>query len=296
VLVIAMLLGKLNPVSLAWVLGYNFAALRTIRSEDWSAAARPLEYQAHSASRWGNSRSRRCLDFATAAITLLALLPAMAICALLVRLSSPGPILFRQHRMGRNGRGFTFYKFRSMTLDTAPDTPSHTVEGDCRITFFGAFLRRYKLDELPQFWNVLKGDMSLVGPRPKLPKHEALLMPFRPGITGEATLLFRNEEQMLAHVPRHHVDAFYEEFFKPVKAELDVAYMRDATLRSDLRLLWMTATKCLSRSTDSAMELVEIMARSMPKTLMADAVRSPRKTPIGQPTHVNPDPAPVVAD
>ena len=295
-LVIAMLLGKLNPVNLAWVLGYNFAALRTTRGDDSSASGRPLKYHSLSVSPWVSSRSRRCLDCATAAITLLALLPAMAICALLVRLSSPGPILFRQRRMGSNGIEFTFYKFRSMSLDAVPDTPSHTVEGDRRITPVGAFLRRYKLDELPQFWNVLKGDMSLVGPRPKLPKHEALLMPFRPGITGEATLLFRNEEQMLAHVPRHHVDAFYEEFFKPVKAELDVAYMRDATLRSDLRLLWMTATKCLSRSTDSAMELVEIMARSMPKTLMADAVRSPRKTPIGQPTHVNPDPAPVVAD
>jgi lipopolysaccharide/colanic/teichoic acid biosynthesis glycosyltransferase len=224
------------------------------------------------------------------------LLPAMIVCSLLVRFSSPGPILFRQKRMGRNGQVFTFYKFRSMTMERCHCHSTHTVEGDRRITRIGSFLRRYKLDELPQFWNVLKGDMSLVGPRPKLPEHEALEMPFRPGITGEATLLFRNEEQMLAHIPPHQVDTFYEEFFMPVKAELDIAYMSKATLRSDLRMLWLTAARCVSSSNDPGRELAAVLARRTRAAMWAEAVHRYRKAPAASQASVDSDPAPAVAD
>jgi lipopolysaccharide/colanic/teichoic acid biosynthesis glycosyltransferase len=134
---------------------------------------------------------------------------------------------------------------------------SITVSGDVRITPIGALLRRYKLDELPQFWNVLRGDMSLVGPRPKLPHHEALLMTCRPGITGAATLAFRNEEEFLSEIPEDQLETFYETFVKPAKAHLDLEYMRTATLSSDLRVLWRTASACLSSSETALAESAE---------------------------------------
>jgi lipopolysaccharide/colanic/teichoic acid biosynthesis glycosyltransferase len=200
----------------------------------------------HRGSPWVNSQTRRSLDCVVAASALVVLSPIIFACAVLVRLSSPGPVLFRQRRMGRNGREFDFYKFRSMEAAKRDGAPGHTAAGDRRITPVGAFLRRYKLDELPQFWNVLKGDMSLVGPRPKLAKHEALRMAFRPGLTGEATLAFRNEEQLLERVPADDLDEFYERFIKPVKAELDSAYMQRASFRSDIRLLCRTAVGCFT--------------------------------------------------
>jgi lipopolysaccharide/colanic/teichoic acid biosynthesis glycosyltransferase len=205
---------------------------------------RPAQRMLHRGSPWVNTRARRCLECVVAAGALLVLSPILLACALLVRLSSPGPILFRQRRMGRNGSEFTLYKFRSMQFAARDGEPGHTVAGDRRITSAGALLRRYKLDELPQFWNVLIGDMALVGPRPKLACHEGLHMAFRPGITGAATLTFRNEEAMLIAVPARELDSFYEKFIKPVKAALDSAYMQKATLRSDARLLFLTAVSC----------------------------------------------------
>ena len=295
-LVFATLLGKLTPMDVAWVLGYNLTALRAVRTNQTLASERPSIYEPYNVSPWVNSRTRRCLEWAIAALAFLLLLPAMIVCGVLVRCSSPGPVLFRQSRMGRNGQEFTFYKFRSMTEETSSNTPSHTVQGDRRITRVGLFLRRYKLDELPQFWNVLKGDMSLVGPRPKLPEHEGLQMPFRPGVTGEATLVFRNEEEMLTHVPMHQVDQFYEDFFKPLKAELDIAYMSKATLRSDLRMLWLTVARCVSSLEDSGKELIEVLARSSWTTITADGLHLYRKAPAGKQAQVKSGPAPAVAD
>jgi lipopolysaccharide/colanic/teichoic acid biosynthesis glycosyltransferase len=193
---------------------------------------------------WVMSRARSCLDRVVAAFVLALLLPAMLVIVLMVRLSSRGPALFCQRRAGRNREEFILYKFRSMRAED-PEGPAITVSGDDRITRVGTFLRRYKLDELPQFWNVLKGNMSLVGPRPKLPHHEGLDLPYRPGITGIATLAFREEEKILAGIPREQLDAFYEICIKPRKAELDLEYMRDATLGSDLKLLWRTCSSCL---------------------------------------------------
>ena len=199
------------------------------------------------AGAWINSRRRRAFDLLVAFAALLGLAPLFLLLALVVCLSSPGPIFFRQRRMGRYGNEFTLYKFRSMHASAASGSPI-TVIGDARITRTGAFLRRYKLDELPQFWNVLKGDMSLVGPRPKLPQHEALHLRVRPGITGPATLAFRQEEEILAGVPAHELDSFYQEVVKPSKAWIDMDYISKATFRSDLRLLSDTCTSCLGIS------------------------------------------------
>jgi lipopolysaccharide/colanic/teichoic acid biosynthesis glycosyltransferase len=211
-------------------------------------------------SPWTLSTARRVLDFVVAAIALVVFFPMMVGAALFVRFGSPGPVFFRQRRMGRHGREFTLYKFRSMS-PVKGNNSSITVSGDVRITPVGALLRRYKLDELPQFWNVLRGDMSLVGPRPKLPHHEALRMDCRPGITGAATLAFRNEEEFLSGIPEDQLETFYEMFVKPAKAQLDLEYMRTATPSSDLKILWETASACLFSSAGSLAKTAETIAQ-----------------------------------
>jgi lipopolysaccharide/colanic/teichoic acid biosynthesis glycosyltransferase len=195
------------------------------------------------ASPWAVSKLRRCFDCVVAFLALIILSPVFLLVGLVVWVTSPGPVLFRQKRMGRHGTEFTLYKFRSMRADARPGAWI-TVCGDPRVTPVGVWLRRFKLDELPQFWNVLRGDMSLVGPRPKLPHHEALLMSVRPGITGAATLAFRHEEKLLLGVPEHALEIFYEVYIKPAKAKIDFEYMHGATFRSDIRLLWTTIVAC----------------------------------------------------
>ena len=210
------------------------------------------------ASAWALSVFRRSLEIAVAFVALIAFSPLMLLAAVFVRFGSAGPVFFRQRRMGRNGHEFTLYKFRSM-CPRKGNNSFITVSGDIRITPVGAFLRRYKLDELPQFWNVLRGDMSLVGPRPKLPHHEALRMACRPGITGAATLAFRNEEEFLSEIPEDQLETFYETFVKPAKAHLDLEYLRTATLSSDLKILWRTATACLLTKDNAAESAETIM-------------------------------------
>ena len=159
--------------------------------------------------------------------------------AIVVRLSSRGPILFRQTRVGRAHREFTIYKFRTMRVAEAAG-PTVTKAGDARLTSIGGILRRLKLDELPQLYNVLKGDMSLVGARPKVPHHQTYVLEYRPGITGASAVAFRNEEQILHHVPHDALDTYQVHVLMPLKMELDKRYMRDATFISDLRMMFDT--------------------------------------------------------
>lgn len=205
-------------------------------------------HQALDENAWSLSEGKRMFDFVAATIGLIVFFPLMVLIGISIALTSPGPILFRQRRMGKRGTLFTIYKFRTM-VNGAESGPSITVQGDKRITRIGAILRKFKLDELPQFINVIKGDMSFVGPRPKLPHHESLHMPFRPGITGAATLAFRCEEELLRRVHADNLDFFYARTVKPLKAKLDWEYMQRATWWSDLGLLWCTLTACLSRQT-----------------------------------------------
>lgn len=206
---------------------------------------RAFSYQPLEDDAWSLSDGKRVFDLTFAALGLVLFFPLMIVIGVVVAISSPGPVLFRQKRMGRWGTLFTIYKFRTMEAG-AENGPCITVQGDCRITRVGSILRKFKLDELPQFLNVIKGDMSFIGPRPKLPHHESLHMPFRPGITGAATLAFRCEEELLRHIPEGELDLFYARTIKPLKAKLDWEYMQRATWWSDLRLLWCTATACLS--------------------------------------------------
>ena len=212
---------------------------------------RTATYQPLEDSAWSLSDGKRLFDLACASIGFVLFLPLMVVIGVLVAASSTGPVFFRQRRMGRWGTLFTIYKFRTMVAD-AENGPCITVQGDCRITRVGSLLRKFKLDELPQFVNVIKGDMSFIGPRPKLPHHESLHMPFRPGITGAATLAFRCEEELLRRIPEPELDLFYARTIKPLKAKLDWEYMQCATWWTDLGLLWCTATACITSQSASA--------------------------------------------
>jgi lipopolysaccharide/colanic/teichoic acid biosynthesis glycosyltransferase len=200
--------------------------------------ALPLEHTKLRSGNWSNSLGKRIFDFASAALALVLLSPLMILVAVLVKMSSKGPVLFRQTRMGKGGHSFQILKFRSMRVSESG--PAVTKVGDSRLTPIGGFLRKAKLDELPQLINVLKGEMSLVGPRPKLLHHQTYTLRVRPGVTGAASLAFRNEEDYLSQVPDHALDACQINVLVPLKRELDDRYMAEATFLSDLGLMLRT--------------------------------------------------------
>jgi lipopolysaccharide/colanic/teichoic acid biosynthesis glycosyltransferase len=195
--------------------------------------------------------AKRALDLLISGLLLLLLAPLLLAIALWVRLDSPGPALFRQTRVGRAGKPFTIHKFRTMRQDGGG--LGLTVGDDARITHAGHWLRRLKLDELPQLWDVLRGAMSLVGPRPDLPQYVALypealradLLAVRPGITDPASLAFRHEAELLAAAP--DPERAYVEQILPAKLRLSADYARQATLWSDLRLMARTALLLIGR-------------------------------------------------
>ncbi len=207
------------------------------------------------ASAWALSRTRRFLDIALSLLILLVVAAPMLILAACVRLNSEGHAIFRQERVGRGGRLFKLYKFRSMEhTENEKNGPGLTKDGDYRVTPVGRFMRKFKLDELPQFLNILRGEMSLVGPRPKLPQYAELLnMPYRPGITGAATLAFHREEEMLRDVEASEMDRFYAQTIKPVKTRLDACYMCHANFASDMRIVAATLFGSLILQFDSVL-------------------------------------------
>lgn len=188
-------------------------------------------------SCWSVSSGKRVFDCACVLLTLPLLLPVLILTALAVRFTSAGPILFLQKRMGRHGRTFTILKFRSMAHDLDKGHHAVTTANNQRFTPVGPFLRRSKLDELPQLLNVLAGHMSLVGPRPKMPEHVVSELPCRPGITGAATIAFAQEELLLERVPSQSLNDFYHSVVLPAKNQLDASYMAQATCGSDLQII-----------------------------------------------------------
>jgi lipopolysaccharide/colanic/teichoic acid biosynthesis glycosyltransferase len=191
---------------------------------------------------------KRAFDVLVAGIGLVVLAPLLAMVAALVALTSRGPVLFRQQRVGRHGKPFEMLKFRSMVVAPAGSGPLVTIAGDRRITPVGRLLRATKLDELPQLWNVVRGDMSLVGPRPEVSKYVALYPPdvaikvlsVRPGITDEASIVFRNESEILGRAA--DPERAYVEEILPRKLALYERYAERHSVRGDLgiiaRTLW----------------------------------------------------------
>jgi lipopolysaccharide/colanic/teichoic acid biosynthesis glycosyltransferase len=176
----------------------------------------------------------------------------MLVVAICVRLTSPGPAFFSQYRVGRGGRFFRIYKFRTMSYGAESNGPGLTTNRDRRITAMGRWMRKLKFDELPQFYNVLRGDMSLVGPRPKLPQYMGIAnMPYRPGVTGAASLAFRHEEEILCRVHPSQLDDFYNRHIRPLKARMDARYMCRATFWSDMRMIGATLIACLTPTPSS---------------------------------------------
>lgn len=183
-------------------------------------------------------------DRATALIGLLCLWPVLLVVAILIRLKMPGgPVIFTQRRVGRGGRLFTMYKFRSMTVGHGGSSVS--VAGESRITPLGAKLRRYKLDELPELWNVLIGDMSFVGPRPDVPGYADRLegsdrdmLMLRPGITGPASLKYRDEEELLALQP--DPQEYNDKVIFPDKVRLNLYYLHHYSFVKDLQMIVCT--------------------------------------------------------
>jgi lipopolysaccharide/colanic/teichoic acid biosynthesis glycosyltransferase len=204
------------------------------RSLDLNGAPQPSACGRPSA--WSISAGKRVFDCACVLLALPVLVPLAMAVAAVVRFTSPGPVLFLQKRAGRRGRVFTIFKFRTLIYAASPHLPITTRDNQ-RFTSPGPFLRRWKLDELPQLLNVLLGDMSLVGPRPKMPEHAICDLPCRPGLTGMATLAFAEEETILARVPAEQLDECFYNVVLPAKWEIDTRYMERATFLTDLRLL-----------------------------------------------------------
>ncbi len=194
---------------------------------------------------------KRLTDIVVSAAALILLIPVFALVAMAVWFESGRPILFRHERVGLGFRRFHILKFR--TMHVANRGPEVTVGGDPRVTRVGRFLRLSKLDELPQFWNVVRGDMSLVGPRPEVPRYVAKFEPryrfiltIRPGITDLASIRFRNEEDILrsAQDPLRE----YEEHILPRKLALAEEYIRSASPLTDLRIAFNTIRTILVRN------------------------------------------------
>lgn len=183
-------------------------------------------------------------DRVMALVGLCLLWPVLFVVWVLIHIKMPGgPAVFKQKRVGKNGRLFTMYKFRSMTVSHGGSSVS--VAGESRITPLGAKLRKYKLDELPELWNVLIGDMSFVGPRPDVPGYadmlegnDRLILNLRPGITGPASLKYRNEEEILAQVddPQRYND----EVIYPDKVRINLDYYYHHSLLGDIKLIIQT--------------------------------------------------------
>ncbi|MGX6600618.1 sugar transferase [Micromonosporaceae bacterium Da 78-11] len=209
--------------------------------------------------------AKRAMDIAVAGAVLIAGAPVAAFVTWRIKREDHGPVLYRGIRVGRGGEPFAMLKFRSMVVDAARLGGDSTANDDPRLTRTGQLLRRWKLDELPQFVNVLRGEMSLVGPRPQVDRDvrrytedERRLLDVRPGITDWASIVFRDEGDILAG----HTDpgAAYDELIRPRKIQLGLAYVANRDLRTDLRILLLTALAVAGHPRTAELLLREVPA------------------------------------
>lgn len=206
---------------------------------------RPMDIADVLARRKPQLIAKRAMDIVLSACALAVLWPLLLLIALAIWIDDPGPVFYRQVRVGRNGKTFRIFKFRSMVMDADKKGLAITVGRDSRITRVGAVLRKTKLDELAQLLNVLFGQMSFVGPRPEVPKYVELYTPYqrqvllvRPGITDYASIAYRNENDLLAGAP--NPEAMYIEQIMPDKIELNMKYLREISPLADIRLILKT--------------------------------------------------------
>jgi lipopolysaccharide/colanic/teichoic acid biosynthesis glycosyltransferase len=225
--------------------------MSTFHQDRVSLSERPLIENTDSQpfDNWYSAGGKRIFDVLTSAVALMLLAPLFFLISALVGLTSPGPVLFRQQRVGRLGRTFEILKFRSMRDDPGKGGPLVTSAGDSRVTRVGAVLRRTKFDELPQFWNVLCGDMSLVGPRPEVPYYvtrytteQQAVLRVRPGITDAASIQYRFEEQLLGQ--QSDPGDFYVRVLMQAKLDINLQYLSKISFSHDiliiLRTIWAT--------------------------------------------------------
>lgn len=206
---------------------------------------RPMDIADVLARRKPQMIAKRTMDIVLSACALAVLWPLLLLIALAIWIDDPGPVFYRQVRVGRNGKTFRIFKFRSMVMDADKKGLAITVGRDSRITRVGAVLRKTKLDELAQLLNVFLGQMSFVGPRPEVPKYVELYTPYqrqvllvRPGITDYASIAYRNENDLLAGAP--NPEAMYIEQIMPDKIELNMKYLREISPLADIRLILKT--------------------------------------------------------
>lgn len=186
---------------------------------------------------------KRSFDIVFSLLGLMLLFPFMLVIALLVKIGSKGPVLFRQKRVGRNGIPFTIYKFRTMIENHGGNSIS--VKGESRITQIGSVLRKLKIDELPELWNILIGDMSFVGPRPDVPEYTAKLnddqrniLTIRPGLTSPASIKYAREEKILSTVP--DAQKYFDDVIWPDKTKMNLEYVRNRSFTGDILIIFKT--------------------------------------------------------
>jgi lipopolysaccharide/colanic/teichoic acid biosynthesis glycosyltransferase len=188
---------------------------------------------------------KRIFDFIASLIGLILLSPFLVIIGVLVKISDKGPVFYRSKRVGQNFKPFYLLKFRTMVVNAEELGPSITKGGDQRITKIGKFLRKTKLDELPQLWNVVKGELSIVGPRPEVEKYISFykddykeILKIKPGITDYAAIKFKNEEEILAKF--EDVEKAYIENVLPEKIKLYKTYLNEIGFLTDLKIIFKT--------------------------------------------------------
>lgn len=192
--------------------------------------------------------AKRLFDIISSGIGLLCLAPVFVVMAIWIKLDSRGPVFYRQTRVGRYGRDFRIFKFRSMRVGSDKGRQITVGERDPRITRFGYFIRRYKIDELPQLINVFLGDMSIVGPRPEVRKYVDLyseeqrkVFQVRPGITDLASIKYRNENELLSQVD--DPDTYYIDVIMPDKLAINLEYIRHQSFMGDIKIIFNTLFK-----------------------------------------------------